>query len=581
LHIAQDEKFRKKLPDVARGATRDRYVYLRCIPSRAVRRSTIRRRLAHDTALSPPSRSYIGLAPRRSDSHPAQEAQPAKTRNTQSNGDSDMQGVRQFRSIFLSPNRRLPLAIALCAAMFVPLGANATQPGDPQLGKELLNAMRRDLGLDAQQAAQYVRTERAAIALAPRLEADLGTAYAGSWLERDNNGQFRLVAATTDVASATKARALGAEVRVVRHSIAQLNAAKSKLDALSKQRRPTADIHSWYTDPKSNLLVIEGELTAGKAALDFATASGIDPSLVTFRKSNGKPTLSSIVGGERYNMPGGRACSIGFPVTRGADTGFATAGHCGTVGTTTTGTNGVVQGVFEAREHPNRDSAWVRITNPGAWPLINSVNNYAGGSVAIAGQIQAPIGAAVCRSGLNTGYRCGTITAHDTTVFYSAGPVYGLSRSTACAGAGDSGGSVITPGGQAQGVHSGSNRGPNENNTCASAQPEAYYQPIVPLLNQYGLTLFTGASAQPPVISAYSCTWIGSNRYQCFVNYSGATPATVTFSPSLTSSGTQSNTPGSSTIQDLCRTSGSTISASVTVSNAFGSATRNTSFICF
>jgi hypothetical protein len=84
-----------------------------------------------------------------------------------------------------------------------------------------------------------------------------------------------------------------------------------------------------------------------------------------------------------------------------------------------------------------------------------------------------------------------------------------------------------------------------------------------------------------PIITGYACGWIGSNRYQCYVNYSASTPVSVTFTPWLTSSGTQINTPGSSTIRDMCRTTGSTISASVTVSNAFGSTTRNTSFVCY
>jgi hypothetical protein len=68
------------------------------------------------------------------------------------------------------------------------------------------------------------------------------------------------------------------------------------------------------------------------------------------------------------------------------------------------------------------------------------VNNYAGGNVLVAGSADAPVGS----------WRCGTILGRDETVVYAQGSVSGPTRSNACAGPGDSGGSWIS-GNQAQG----------------------------------------------------------------------------------------------------------------------------------
>lgn len=441
--------------------------------------------------------------------------------------------------------------------------------------------MQRDLGLSARQAADYVRSERAASALTPRLRAELGAAYAGSWLEQDRDGRFRLVVAATDAASAAKARALGADVRLAARSLTELQSAKSRLDGLGHPNRAPAGLHSWYVDVKRNQVVIEGLPQSRRQAADFASANGIDPLAIHFVASEAVPKPAEIVGGNRYNMSNGGWCSIGFPVTRGADTGFATAGHCGTVNTTTSGTNGISQGVFAGSTFPGNDSGWVRITNTASWPLRNRVNNYAGGSVQILGQTQAPVGAAICRSGARTGYRCGVINAHNVTVNYSVGAVYGLTRTSACVGFGDSGGAYITPAGQAQGVTSGGQFQPNTTDNCASNPPVSFHQPLVPLLNQYGLTLFTGGGGggTAPTISTFICpnrSDSGGGTYFCNVTYTPA-DAVVSWSGAI---GQNWYGDGAGDFYGTC-VSGQTLRLTVTVSNSSGSVSRtSTSFSC-
>ena len=118
------------------------------------------------------------------------------------------------------------------------------------------------------------------------------------------------------------------------------------------------------------------------------------------------------------------------------------------------------------------------------------MHDYNGGLVQVYGSWEAPVGSVVCRSGARTGYRCGYITARDVAVNYGAsGVVYGLTQSSACVGGGDSGGSFITPYGQAQGVTSGGALDPSTNENCSLASPVTFDQPVNPILWTYGLTL--------------------------------------------------------------------------------------------
>ncbi len=477
-----------------------------------------------------------------------------------------------------SPRYGLAAALALSSVMMVPFAADAAPPQGPSTStasKELLSAMRRDLGLDAQQATRYLDAERSAMARTPEAKKRLGAAYAGSWLEHGKDGRFRLVVAATNADAAAQARALGAETRIVKRSLAQLDAAKSQFDSIGKQRKADPGIHVWYVDVKTNQVVIEAEFKAQDAALDLVARSGVDAAAVRFKESRGRPMPANIIGGERYNLPGGW-CSIGFPVMRGTDTGFATAGHCGTVGTAATGTNGLAQGVFDGSTFPGADSAWVRITNPGPWPLQNWVTNYAGGTVPINGSTQAPIGAAICRSGGNTGYRCGTVNANNVTVNYSAGAVFGLTSTSACVGFGDSGGAYITPAGQAQGVTSGGQFVVGTNDNCASNPPVSFHQPIVPLLNQYGLTLYTGPVVPtPPTITSITC-YSGRRLFECSLSYTSASSATVAWSGAT--GGAYSGN-GYSDFSGRC-VSGQFYIITAAVSNTVGTASRNASFTC-
>lgn len=454
------------------------------------------------------------------------------------------------------PPVRFALAIALTA--FTAATPAFAAPAD----RALTQALQRDLRLDANEAAAYPQTERAAVARERQARARLGGAFAGSWLEIGADGRYRHVVASTTPG----VRIDGAELRVVPYPLARLDAAKARFDALAKRSRLDAAIHSWYVDPRTNRVVVSADTPqAAQRVQAFAASAGVDPLLVRFEASKGRPqAFNTIVGGERYNLPNG-FCSVGFPVFNGQARGYVTAGHCGGAGTLARGANNLSQGVFSGSTYPGNDFAWVYLTNP-AWSLRPWVNNHAGGSVTVEGAVPAPIGAAICRSGATTGFHCGTVTATNVSADYGDGPITGLVQSTACAGRGDSGGAFITPAGQAQGVTSGGMLPFGANDNCGQATPVTFHQPLQPILNAYGLTLLTNAQySTPPAINYIYCG--GSDGYYtCSVSYQSFSPAGEGWGAPFYNSGS-------------CST-GQWVTITATVSNAFGSDVESIGFSC-
>jgi alpha-lytic endopeptidase len=386
--------------------------------------------------------------------------------------------------------RRTAIALSLAAAVFAIGSASATER-EPVLSKVVANAMKRDLGMNDAQLAQYFNAERTAYVNEARMAKQLGDRYAGSWLERGADGNYRYVTATTG--SAKAAASAGVEVRQHRYSMRQLNDAIAQLDSIhagTMQKSRLSGVHAWAVDVLSNSVVVTVAPGHSLRAVDFIAASSIDTRMVRFEVSPFEaPTpFLNVVGGAEYQSGGG-LCSIGFAVTRGATKGFATAGHCGGVGTQVrlAGTLvGSVQGLF----YPGGDQAWANVRSTDA--LFGQVTRYNGTVQPVLGSTAAPIGAAICRSGRTTGWRCGTVVSYNNTANYGAGTVSGLTRSTACAGQGDSGGSWITGTGQAQGVTSGGQLPAGSNNNCGVASPITWFQPINPILSRFGLTLVRG-----------------------------------------------------------------------------------------
>src|SRR3546814_6571346 len=65
------------------------------------------------------------------------------------------------------------------------------------------------------------------------------------------------------------------------------------------------------------------------------------------------------------------------------------------------------------------DYAWIRADAGNN--LQPTVYGWGMGDVTVTGHAEAPIGAAICRSGRTTGWHCGAIQAKNVTVNYSSG----------------------------------------------------------------------------------------------------------------------------------------------------------------
>jgi streptogrisin C len=385
--------------------------------------------------------------------------------------------------------------------------AAAAGPSD-NVSPVLRAAMQRDLGLTSAQLSQYLRIERLATLQQNQLAAAQGRNYAGSWIERQADGTFKLVVATTRIGP-QKAPA-GVEYRTARNTFADLKASKSQLDALVERGgKVPKGVYSWYVDQQSNTVVVGIGKGGQKAGIDFVAASGANAAHVRFvvEEEQARP-LASLKGGLGYlRNPGDGylyACSIGFNALKGSTPVYVSAGHCGdagepvflegTAGTGPQWTLGPQIGTFTASSFPAPGGSgpdYSYITISGGHTQLPSVHGWTSSDVTVKGSTAGGVGTAICRSGRTSGWKCGTIDQVDVSVNYSTGEtITHVNRTPACSEGGDSGGSFITGPGQAQGVlsgGSGSCKGKLPNNRTRS-----YYQPVNPILQAYGLTLKIG-----------------------------------------------------------------------------------------
>ncbi|KOV80851.1 alpha-lytic protease prodomain-containing protein [Nocardia sp. NRRL S-836] len=391
-------------------------------------------------------------------------------------------------------------AAGLAAAVALTTSATAAGTTDPAM----LAAMARDLNISPEQARERLDAEKVAGQTDATLKSQLGSAYAGSWL--DGTGRT-LTVAVTDPALTNAVRSRGAVATTARHSASALDSAKTRLDA--KATTAPGAVPGWYVDVRTNKVTVLARSGGEAQARAWAAEAGLPGDIVAVEASTENPRpLIDIIGGNAYTIPGGGRCSIGFAV----EGGFVTAGHCGSAGGRTSNPGGTIQG----SSFPGNDYAWVR-ADAGNTPR-GLVNRYPG-TVPVAGSQEAPVGASVCRSGSTTGWHCGTIQQKNASVTYAEGTITGLTRTNACAEPGDSGGSWLT-GDQAQGVTSGGS------GDCRSGGT-IYFQPVTEILQAYGLRLVTSGSPTTQPTTTTTTPPGGGGTWAAYTNY--ASGAEVTY----------------------------------------------------
>jgi streptogrisin C len=344
---------------------------------------------------------------------------------------------------------------------------------------QLLAAMRRDLGVDTGQARARLQRAAWAARVSSTLAAETAGDFGGAWLAGDG---ITLKVAVTDRKAARQVEAAGGEAVLVKRSEQALDQAKEQLDAA---RSLAGDLTGWYVDVSANKVTVVARPGDTADAWEFAAQAGLDRAAVQVRTAERPRPLIDVRGGDAYIINGNARCSIGFSVQGG----FVTAGHCGRVGARTAAPNGTAQGTVEASVFPgNADMGFVA-TNANFTPRP-VVNDFQGNELPVAGSTEAPVGAAICRSGSTTGTHCGVIQAKNQTVNYPEGAVTGLTQTNVCAEGGDSGGPWLS-GDQAQGVTSGGSGDCTRGGTT-------FFQPVNEILATNNLTLVTTGAQEPP-----------------------------------------------------------------------------------
>ena len=323
-------------------------------------------------------------------------------------------------------------------AVFLPIVYGAPTTAANSLHPEILAAMKRDLGLDAEQAHVRVARELKATEVIEQLRTKAGSSFGGAWLV---DGELKV--AVTDEALTSDVTTAGATALVVDTPLSKLQDAQKALDsldiesALGKRSEAATGIASYYVDIAANKLILEALADSTAQAEELAKQVGLTESEFEVKTVDALPTtFVTVNGGDAYYINRAGRCSVGFSVTGG----FVSAGHCGSVGNTATTSSGTTIGTFAGSVFPGSgDYSYIRGTTGNTY--AGRVNNYNGGTIAISGSTAGATGSSVCRSGSTTGVYCGTVRALGATVSYAEGRVTGLTQTNVCAEPGDSGGS--------------------------------------------------------------------------------------------------------------------------------------------
>lgn len=381
------------------------------------------------------------------------------------------------------------IAAAVLAVQPAAGSASANQDAGREATADMFEAMAEGTGLTAAEIQALLIKEDQAADVEQALGTSLGAAFAGAWFAPETG---TLTVAVTDPSKAGDVVARGANVTVVPHTAAELDAVQTALD--EKADSLPRNITGWYVDPASNRVVIEVNRSVTGASAEQAVVAAVgrtapvrfvdvDRSPELFSDSNVEPSAKyNVRGGDAWYGPGFR-CSIGFSA-KDANGGkhFITAGHCTQHKGDAAGYNGKPIGKINGSVLGARgDFGKVDVTN-NQWNLKPWVNRYKDGKhVTVRGAKEAPIGAHVCRSGSTTGWHCGRVLAKKQTVRYPDQIVKGLTKTNACAEPGDSGGSFLWRH-QAQGMTSGGSGDCKHGGTT-------YFSPIKPALNTWNLQL--------------------------------------------------------------------------------------------
>ncbi|HEX6683634.1 MAG TPA: S1 family peptidase [Candidatus Limnocylindrales bacterium] len=392
------------------------------------------------------------------------------------------------------------IAVAALAVIVAVTGfANSATAGasasmSSELDDPIVLALAEEDGITPQEAADKLARQGESQQLAERLDRELGSRIAGSYLDRRTAG---LIVNVNDEDTARLVSEAGATAVLVPHTSGELQEVKAWLDRIAEEGR-TGAMDAYYIDVARNVVVVNSPDAEVSEQL-----RGFGSRVVIGDERGGIGELAAInvwQGGThvwRWNGVNKYYCTAGFAAKNSVGTKYMiTAAHC-----VYASANYLNIGAYKFGDRAyyglNYDDASVKNNTPGYHIQLPNVWQWNGFSAIIKGWYTTIEGSYVCKSGMTTGWTCGYV---DKT--WVSGPVtfpdgasiflFNLTRAKLCARKGDSGGPVITKPGSwwyATGTVSTSNA-PNAFQ-CA-AQPNIHFQPIAGTLFRSGLSIVTG-----------------------------------------------------------------------------------------
>ncbi|MFD4470301.1 S1 family peptidase [Rhodococcus sp. NPDC058505] len=386
-----------------------------------------------------------------------------------------MRSIRARRAAMIGSAALLLLAPAALAH-----AEPAAQAPTTTLPEDLVAAVQRDLGLTPEQYLEKAEAGQKLVAFANDLRAKFPDTFAGAWLDQAGVPLIGLASGQDADAARKAVEDAGYTVKDLPHSERALHDQLTKAqDWIAKLPKPLADlVGGAAVDVVNNNLVLRVADTVDLGGLqlpDFLEGAvlALQPALGSVAPQavdNGGAPADALFGGDSYaaeNAAGAFRCSLGFNGTDGSGrTVNISAGHCdpnrGAPGTQvfqmpTDGTFGPHIGTFARTHLDGLDYSIIRIDDAAKHRFQNNLVRVPGRSpLRITGTADPVVGAPVCKSGLTTGFTCGTINAVNQTVGVGQRTLRGGFSANICALQGDSGGTIVT-GDRALGISSASN----------------------------------------------------------------------------------------------------------------------------
>ena len=397
-------------------------------------------------------------------------------------------------------------AIVAAGLTVVTTGPAAADPpaeeGQDEVAIEFVIANDR---VSREEAIRRLAAQDGQTATADRLARELGDRSGGAWIDRRTG---ELVVNIVDDRDAATVAAAGARPDIVEFSLSELDALRARFDEVASSG-DTGRVDSWYVDVMANrfvVTVIEGDDDpATSRLLEFVREAG---DMATVQPSDGaKPQLGglNVYAGTAINNASG-GCSAGFAAKDVYNNRYMiTAAHCVwtdanvKIGATHFGQRSYYNATFDEAAVLNWYT-WYWFQQPKVWQYNGNLTKT------VVGVSQAPVNSVVCKSGMTTGWTCGTIQQYGVNAFPVLFPdntikwLAGMVKTNMCFKKGDSGGPVMA-GNWAQGTMSSGTMyaangapwvsGPVYCGWQVGKPNVSYYQPLAWTLYRAGLSIVT------------------------------------------------------------------------------------------